>query len=201
MTDRRVDDWELVESEQLADYRITRVRRDRRRSPRTGAEHDFIVLQMPEWVNVIAVTRQARIVVIEQYRHGTQEVAIEIPGGVVDPADDEPAQAARRELLEETGYTAQEFVCIGKVTANPAIQDNRCHTFVALGAHAVGEAQLEAGEDIAVSEVGMDEVTGLIASGRMSHALVIAGFWWFDQWRGEHADLLHSYLDVRRSDS
>ena len=195
MADRRVDDWQLVESEQLADYRITRVRRDRRRSPRTGAEHDFIVLQMPEWVNVIAVTRQARIVIIEQYRHGTQEVAVEIPGGVVDAGDSELEQAARRELLEETGYEAEEFVYIGKVTANPAIQDNRCHTFVALGAHAVGEARLEAGEDIAVSEIGIDEVTDLIASGRMSHALVIAGFWWFDQWRGEHGEVLRKYLD------
>lgn len=195
MTDKRVDDWELVESEQLADYRITRVRRDRRRSPRTGAEHDFIVLQMREWVNVIAVTRQARIVIIEQYRHGTQEVGVEIPGGVVDPGDSELEQAARRELLEETGYEAEEFVCIGKVTANPAIQDNRCRTFVALGAHAVGEARLEAGEDIAVGEVGIDEVGELIASGRMSHALVIAGFWWFDRWRGEHEEVLQKYLD------
>lgn len=195
MTDKRVDDWELVESEQLADYRITRVRRDRRRSPRTGAEHDFIVLQMREWVNVIAVTRQARIVIIEQYRHGTQEVGVEIPGGVVDPGDSELEQAARRELLEETGYEAEEFVCIGKVTANPAIQDNRCHTFVALGAHAVGEARLEAGEDIAVGEVGIDEMGELIASGRMSHALVIAGFWWFDRWRGEHEEVLQKYLD------
>jgi 8-oxo-dGTP pyrophosphatase MutT (NUDIX family) len=200
MADRRIDDWQLIESEQLADYRITRVRRDRRRSPRTGAEHDFIILQMPEWVNVIAVTRQARIVIIEQYRHGTQEVAVEIPGGVVDPGDG-LEQAARRELLEETGYEAEEFVYIGKVTANPAIQDNRCHTFVALGAHAVGEARLEAGEDIAVSEIGMDEVTGLIASGRMSHALVIAGFWWFDQWRGEHGEVLRRYLDVTKSGS
>ena len=195
MTDKRVDDWELVESEQLADYRITRVRCDRRRSPRTGVEHDFIVLQMREWVNVIAVTRQARIVIIEQYRHGTQEVGVEIPGGVVDPGDSELEQAARRELLEETGYEAEEFVCIGKVTANPAIQDNRCHTFVALGAHAVGEARLEAGEDIAVGEVGIDEVGELIASGRMSHALVIAGFWWFDRWRGEHEEVLQRYLD------
>ena len=195
MTDKRVDDWELVESEQLADYRITRVRRDRRRSPRTGVEHDFIVLQMREWVNVIAVTRQARIVIIEQYRHGTQEVGVEIPGGVVDPGDSELEQAARRELLEETGYEAEEFVCIGKVTANPAIQDNRCHTFVALGAHAVGEARLEAGEDIAVGEVGIDEMGELIASGRMSHALVIAGFWWFDRWRGEHEEVLQKYLD------
>ncbi len=195
MTDKRVDDWELVESEQLADYRITRVRRDRRRSPRTGAEHDFIVLQMREWVNVIAVTRQARIVIIEQYRHGTQEVGVEIPGGVVDPGDSELEQAARRELLEETGYEAEEFVCIGKVTANPAIQDNRCHTFVALGAHAVDEARLEAGEDIVVGEVGIDEVGELIASGRMSHALVIAGFWWFDRWRGEHEEVLQKYLD------
>ena len=189
-----VDPWELVKGEQLADYRIMRVRRDHRRSPRTGAEHDFYVLQMPEWVNVIAVTRKSTIVIIEQYRHGTEEVAVEIPGGVVDPGN-ELEEAARRELLEETGYGAEAFVHIGTVTANPAIQDNRCHTFVALGAHPVGEAQLEAGEDIAVSQTAMDEVGELIASGRMSHALVIAGFWWFERWRREHGDVLARYLD------
>ena len=85
--DGPVEPWELVESEQLEQYRITRVRRDRRRSPRTGAEHDFYVLQMAEWVNVVAVTRNGQILVIEQFRHGTQEVSVEIPGGVVDPED------------------------------------------------------------------------------------------------------------------
>jgi ADP-ribose pyrophosphatase len=191
-----VDDWELVESEELAEYRIARVRRDRRRSPRTGGEHDFIVLQMPEWVNIIAVTRQGRIVVIEQYRHGTQQTCVEIPGGVVDPDDgDDLEGAARRELLEETGYEAQRLEYIGKVSANPAIQDNRCHTFVALGAHAAGAAQLEAAEDIAVREVSIDEVRELIDGGRMHHALVIAGFWWFERWRHREPDPLREWID------
>lgn len=191
----QVEAWPLVETRQLADYRICRVRRDRRRSPRTGADHDFHVLQMPEWVNVIAVTRQARIVVIQQFRHGTGEVSVEIPGGVADAADGDLAASARRELLEETGYEAEEVVAIGRVTANPAIQDNRCHTFVALGARRAGAAAPDEVEDIAVWEVAMDEIPALIASGRINHALVIAGFYWFDQWRRGNGERLAAYTD------
>ena len=178
-----VEDWQLLDSQQLADYRICRVRRDRRRSPRTGAEHDFYVLQMPEWVNVIAVTSAGTVVVVEQYRHGVEEVVIEIPGGVVDVSDADLAAAARRELLEETGYEAAQVVAIGSVSANPAIQDNRCHTFVALAARKVAAPELDAGEDIAVREVELRAIPQLAASGRMHNAMVIAAFYWFERWR------------------
>ena len=90
---------------------------------------------MPDWVNVIPVTPQGKVVVIRQYRHGTGEISLEIPGGVVD-AGESHEETARRELLEETGYTAGEIIPIGRVAANPAIQDNHMHTFLALGARA-----------------------------------------------------------------
>ena len=92
-----VHEWPRLESEELSDYRVFRVRRDRRRSPRTGESHDFYVLEMPEWINILAVTPEGGVVLIHQYRHGTARVSLEIPGGVIDPGDASPAEAARRE--------------------------------------------------------------------------------------------------------
>lgn len=188
-----VDNWQIVRSRPVGDYRVFTVREDRRRSPRTGAEHDFYVLQMPEWVNVIALTPRRRVIIIEQYRHGVEQVAVEIPGGMVDPEDDDFALAAGRELQEETGYVAKQVIGIGSVTANPAIQNNRLHTFVALGCEPTSETALEAAEDIAVREVDLRTVTDLISSGQMNHALVIAGFYWFDRWSIENEDILRQY--------
>jgi len=169
-------------SEDLSDYRVFRVRRDRRRSPRTGEAHDFHVLEMPEWVNVLAVTPEGGVVLIHQYRHGIARVSLEIPGGVVDPGDASPAEAARRELLEETGYVADQIISLGKVSANPAIQTNECHTYLALGARPSGEQRLEAGEDIAVEVVDLNDIGALVGSGRIDHALVVAAFYWLDQY-------------------
>ena len=188
-----VDNWQIVSSRPVGDYRVFTVREDRRRSPRTGAEHDFYVLQMPEWVNVIALTPRRRVVIIEQFRHGIEKVGVEIPGGMVDPEDDDLAVAAGRELQEETGYVAQQIVAIGTVTANPAIQNNRLHTFVALGCQRMGTVELEASEDIAVREADLSTVSDLIASGQMNHALVIAGFYWFDRWLLENEDMLGQF--------
>ena len=175
-----IDEWPRLESEDLADYRVFRVRRDRRQSPRTGVSQDYFVLEMPEWVNVIAVTWEGKVVLIHQYRHGIARVSLEIPGGMVDAADADPAEAARRELLEETGYGAEEIIPLGKVSANPAIQTNGCHTYLALGAHLCRDQQLDAGEDIAVELVDLDDIPTLIGSGRMDHALVVAAFYWLD---------------------
>lgn len=181
-----IESWLKLGSRSMGDFRVFSVRCDRRRSPRTGAEHDFYVLEMPEWVNVIAVTEERRVVLIHQFRHGTEEVSLEIPGGVVDAGDTDFAEAARRELLEETGYTADEFLHIGSVTANPAIQNNRCHTFLARNAHRAGGQQLDHGEDIAVQEVAMEEVEELMAAGRMAHTMVVSAFHWLELFRRRH---------------
>ena len=92
-----VERWEKISGKLLADHRILRVRQDRSRSPRTGAGDDFIVLEMANWINIVPVTEEGRVVMIRQYRHGTGEVGLEIPGGVIDAGED-PLIAARREL-------------------------------------------------------------------------------------------------------
>lgn len=177
-----VEDWEKVSGETLADYRIFKLRRDVRRSPRTNAEHSFFVLEAPNWVNVIPLTPEGKVVMIHQFRHGRATVTLEIPGGMVDATDGDPAESVRRELLEETGYTADELIHIGTVEPNPAFLDNQCHTYLALGVQWQQPPNFDGTEDIAVEEVPLADVPRLIANGRISHALVIAAFYHYENY-------------------
>lgn len=178
-----IRDWPRVDSEQLGDYRVFQLRQDTRRSPRTGIHHTFYVLDTGDWINVVAVTNDDQIVLIRQFRHGIEEVTLEIPGGMVDETDGSPMESARRELLEETGYEAEELVHIGTMTPNPAILNNRCHTYLALNARLVAAPQMDGSEDIQTVLVEAAEVPALIASGQINHALVLAAFYFYGQYR------------------
>jgi ADP-ribose pyrophosphatase len=170
--------WPLVSSRLDRSFRIFNLRMDRSVSPRTGEAHDFIVLESSPWVNVIALNDREEVVLIRQYRHGTREVTLEIPGGLVD-AGDEPLAAAKRELLEETGYRGEEWIDLGYVHPNPAIQNNRCHTFLALGAKPAGAQSQDDKEDIVVILKPLAEIPRLIREGAITHALVVCAFWRF----------------------
>lgn len=177
-----VEDWEKLDSEEIANFRIFKMRRDKRRSPRTGQEHSFFVLESPDWVNIIPLTPEGQVVMIHQFRHGTAEVTLEIPGGMVDASEADPAESVGRELLEETGYAADEIIHIGTVQPNPAFLDNCCHTYLALNARWQQPPQLDGAEDIAVELVPLADVPGLIANGRISHALVVAAFYHYENY-------------------
>lgn len=175
--------WPTLARSPVADYGIFRVRRDRCTSPRTEHEHDFWVLETGDWVNVIGLTPDERILLIEQYRFGSSAVTLEIPGGTID-AGEAPLAAAERELLEETGFACDSITLLGHVEPNPAIQTNRCYTALALGCRAhPGGQQLDEREDIAVRAVPLLEVPKLLASGQIRHALVWAALMHFDLWR------------------
>ena len=167
--------WQTLSSQPVADYRILRVRQDRCVSPRTGDAHDFVVLEATDWVNVIAITPDEEVVLIEQYRFGTQKVTLEIPGGLIDPGE-EPLQAGKRELLEETGYSAKTFTLLGSVEPNPAIQTNRCYTVLAEGATRDGDQHLDEKEDIGVLTRPLAAIPRLLADNAITHALVWAAF-------------------------
>lgn len=173
--------WQVLGSQRLNGTTLFGFRRDRVVSPRTSKEHEVYVLEAPDWVNVIAITARRDVVCVRQWRHGIREETLEIPGGVVEKGDS-LEEAARRELLEETGYKAESFLCLGYTFPNPAIQDNRCYTFVAMNAFPDKDPQPDAMEDIEVVTYPLDDVPGLVEQGRISHALIIAAFWKFFLW-------------------
>lgn len=167
--------WKRERSEQVADCRVFKVRRDHSADPRDGRVHDFYVVEAPDWINVIPLTGDGRVILIEQFRHGTCEVSLEIPGGMVD-AGESPQDAAARELLEETGYEAGEVVLLGRTRPNPAIQDNWIHTFVARGVRYKCEPSNAGTEQTVVRLFPLEQIPSLIFEGKITHSLVVAGF-------------------------
>lgn len=170
-----VKPWELISSGGQTSYGIFGFRTDRARSPRTGEEHDFYVLESTEWVNIIPVTPENEIVLIRQYRHGIRSLTLEIPGGLVE-GEATPEETAINELREETGYQARQMIALGSVFANPAIQNNRCHTFLAKDVYHAGRQDLDDKEDIEVLLRPFSEVPRLIREGEINHSLILAAF-------------------------
>ncbi len=169
--------WERTGSEQVADCRIFSVRRDLCINPRDGGRHNFYCLEMPDWINVIPLTSGGEVVMIEQYRHGTNSITLEIPGGMVDAGED-ARTAALRELFEETGYRAKEARLLGSCHPNPAIQDNLIHTYLCENVEHEAAPVFDSTEHTAVRLVPLADVPALIADNTITHALVIAGFHW-----------------------
>lgn len=171
-----VEIWETLRSKELADCRVFKVRED---TSKNGARTSrFFVIESPDWVNVIALTKERQIVLIEQFRHGIGEVVLEIPGGMIDDGE-EPERAARRELLEETGFSAAEFVYLGKSRPNPAIQNNWLYHFAALDAEQTAEIKFDEHESCVTRFYPLAEIPNLIKSGEITHSLVLAAFQYF----------------------
>ena len=170
--------WKLIRTQLKESFRVFSIRTDTTVSPRTGKEHDFYVIESGDWVNVIALTADHHVVMVKQYRHGSGEVTLEIPGGLVDPGDT-PEEAASRELSEETGYEAEGWLEIGVVNPNPAIFNNRCYTFMAQNARKVREPMPDQTEDIEVVLLPVDHIPELIQEGKIDHAMVITAFYWY----------------------
>jgi 8-oxo-dGTP pyrophosphatase MutT (NUDIX family) len=169
-----IQPWRAISSKALGDFRIFSLRADLKISPRTGREHEFLVLDCGNWVNVVAVTPDQQIVLVEQYRQATNTVELEIPGGMMDPGDASPEAAGCRELREETGYEGRGARVIGSVFPNPAIMTNTCYTLLVEDCRPVAPVQFDSSEDLITRLAPVSEVPGLLASGKIRHCLVIA---------------------------
>src|SRR5215831_14640910 len=174
-----VKDWEEVERELLQDCRVFTVSRSTAKSPSTGQPHPFYRIDSSDWVNIVALTRDDELVMVRQYRHGEARVTLEIPGGLVDPGES-AADAAARELLEDTGYRAPSVQRIGGVNPNPALFGNRTDTFLARGVERVGEIQNGHTEETVVELVPRAELRARLRAGEITSALVIAALYWFE---------------------
>ncbi|MFH1082434.1 MAG: NUDIX hydrolase [Pseudomonadota bacterium] len=173
-----VKPWKIVSSIRDRSYRVFSLRTDRAISPRTGKEHHFFILESSSWVNVIPLTPKREVVMVRQYRHGTQNATLEIPGGLVEESET-PEKSARRELFEETGYRAEQTIFLGAVHPNPAIQNNECYTFLAKDVVLAGRQEQDEREDIEVLLRPLSEIPRLIREGEITHSLVLAAFYRF----------------------
>lgn len=170
--------WKVLDSESIISRPWLTARRDRVELPGGQICNEFYVLSYPTWVNTIALTADGRMIVERQYRHAIGKVCTEICAGVVE-AGELPIEAARRELLEETGYTGGSWQELMVICPNPGSMDNYCHCFLARGVEPTAQQHLEETEDIEVLLKTQTEVYAMLKRGEFLQALMVAPLWRF----------------------
>lgn len=160
--------WKILESR----YQFPKFRMDSCELP-SGKPYKAYVFEFDSWANVVALTKNNEVVLVKQYRHGVQEVLLELPGGVVNDGEN-PLEGAKRELMEETGYSAGTIIEVGRIYPNPAIQQNTLYCYLATDVELTGVQHLDDAEEIEVHLVPLDELIEMARQGKFLHALNVA---------------------------
>ena len=171
------DTWRKVESKQVADCEVFTVQKATFERDKDGEKADFFVINNPDWVNVIGVTKDHQAIFIEQYRQGTESMIFEIPGGMVEDGDD-PESTARRELAEETGYSVGRWIFTGKSFPNPAQQGNTIYHYVALNCERTEEVNFDEHESIVTRLVPLQQIDELVHNGTINHSLAVTALYY-----------------------
>lgn len=175
--------WKTISSKLLGNFRIFNVRSDIKVAPRTGREHDMFVIECTNWVNIIAITPDQHLVMVEQYRVGSDTVELEIPGGMIDAKDGSPVIAGVRELREETGYEGRDARVLGEIFPNPAIMNNVCYTIIVEDCCCIHPVEFDAGEDLVTRLVPVADIPRLVAENKIGHSLVAVALYYFELWQ------------------
>ncbi len=172
-----IQKWITKHIKEEENLKIFTVSWHQRYHPTLKKESNFVVLNSPRWVNIIPITKDGNVVFIEQYRHGIDDITIEVPGGLIDDYET-PQQAAERECTEETGFIGVESgaILLGENFPNPAFLNNTCYSFVWFACEKLKEQKLDINEDIKVIEIPLKDVKKLILDGRIKHSLVLTAF-------------------------
>lgn len=177
--------WEELGRKKVFDGPIFDLYMADRRSPE-GDTARFLVMDTPDWVNIVPVLKDEAgrdcFLMVKQYRQGSECITLEFPGGVIDPGED-PQAAAERELLEETGYSAEGFELIGQINPNPAYMSNCCHTYLARGLQKVSAQDLDRHEYVDMDLVPVDAVEKQMGTGLHTHAIMVVALFWYQRWR------------------
>jgi 8-oxo-dGTP pyrophosphatase MutT (NUDIX family) len=175
-----LQEWKKIGSRLAGDFRIFKVRADEKVNPRTNQHSEFFILESVDWVNVIATTSRDELVMVEQYRHGSNTIELEIPGGMMDPHESDPVATGLRELREETGYEGRGGRALNWVWANPAILNNRSHFVVVEHCEHKHDCEFDHSEDLITRLVPWREVPKLVREGKIRHPLVVAALYHYD---------------------
>jgi 8-oxo-dGTP pyrophosphatase MutT (NUDIX family) len=172
----KVAAWRELSRDTVADGRIFTVERSTAESPVDGEPRAFHRIRSVDWAQILPITRAGEAVLVRQYRHGAQRITLEMPGGLVDAGED-PATAALRECLEETGYRAHVARPLGVVNPNPALFAHRLHSFFATDAEPQGAIRNTGTEVTEVLLVPVGDLEELLLGGEIDHALVAGALW------------------------
>ena len=176
----KIPRWKTTAKKNLAENPFLALEEHRREEEGTRRQGYFFIIDTPDWVNIIALTDENDIVLIEQFRHGSERIELEIPSGIIEDGE-KPADAALRELLEETGYEKSglsEFKKIGEALPNPAFMRNKCYTYLLTHAHLTGKIDPDEFENIRVRLVPRKEIEQLIKTGEIQHSIIITALYW-----------------------
>ena len=165
--------WKVLESEYLYREPWLTVRKEKCELPNGAIMPAYYVLEYPTWVTALALTKDNKVVMVKQYRHGLGVVSLETPGGVVDEGEDIQTAIAR-ELVEETGYVFESYEYLGKISANPATTNNYMHMYLAKGGERLREQKLDATEDVSVEICTIEELKELLRGQKIVQALHIS---------------------------